>query len=512
MTIAAGGAGPQSARMTALTDDSYLSPVPMPGIDDTGLPLPTVPDTPDPTLNAHWLSSEWITWSFETLGNIVSQPSTTFSRPMVEGEFQELTREALTMWASVCGVHFLQVPDDASVDMRIGWEALGTPLGGHPIGLTGWTGSTNGVWLPGITVGVEDPSENLVTKLVDGDYNYAGWDSRFFQIMAHEIGHGLGLDHNNQDDAALMNSVAQHANRSINQSDLTTVDSIYGLPAAGITGLVVTNPGPHNFQVDSESSITPFTTWSATDMLGLTETIKVIVLGNGSISDPIGMGGSDWSFAGRTFTETFNNLGPGGELTQVLNRLIYTAATPGEAELDVEVTDSLGRDFLDKATVINRLTPPNPSGVSVEGTAIITDGPALIGQNGFMWRIHNGVVSVNGIDDLTSGRVVALQMHNGQVWQENADRSWWAKTLPTDDWSPAPGTQTPPIGPVTLTVSVNNTVLDNEHQAIVDANQHTWSITQNNQVDVDGVVDLTTRGVIRMAYENGQVWQENDQF
>ncbi|MFL5287197.1 MAG: hypothetical protein ACJ8AW_41070 [Rhodopila sp.] len=109
---------------------------------------------------------------------------------------------------------------------------------------------------------------------------------------------------------------------------------------------------------------------------------------------------------------------------------------------------------------------------------------------------------------MTTARVVALVYKNGQVWQENADKLWWAKTTPADQWSPPLGTATPPVAGVTLAVSADNTVLTNDWQTIVDANQHTWSIV-NGQVSVDGQVDNTTANVVALAYEKGQIWQEN---
>jgi hypothetical protein len=115
---------------------------------------------------------------------------------------------------------------------------------------------------------------------------------------------------------------------------------------------------------------------------------------------------------------------------------------------------------------------------------------------------------VNGVADTTTGRVVALVYKGGQVWQENADKLWWAKTTPTDPWSPPLGTATPPVPGVTLAVSADNTVLTNTWQTIVDANQHTWSLV-NGQVSVDGQIDSTTARVVTLAYEKGQVWQEN---
>lgn len=56
--------------------------------------------------------------------------------------------------------------------------------------------------------------------------------------------------------------------------------------------------------------------------------------------------------------------------------------------------------------------------------------------------------------------------------------------------------------------SPNNTVISLPGQSIVDEQGNTWSII-NHKVAVNGVIDLTTRRVIQMAFENGRIWQKN---
>jgi hypothetical protein len=144
---------------------------------------------------------------------------------------------------------------------------------------------------------------------------------------------------------------------------------------------------------------------------------------------------------------------------------------------------------------------------ALPGTYVNNDVNYIKDHNGNVWSIDNGRVNVNGIDDPTTSRVVALAYVNGQVWQENADKLWWAKTLPTDTWSPAPGT---PVAPenVLLQASANNTEITASNQVIIDANRDTWSIV-NGQVDVNGAIDPTTANVVALAYVNGTIWQEN---
>lgn len=143
---------------------------------------------------------------------------------------------------------------------------------------------------------------------------------------------------------------------------------------------------------------------------------------------------------------------------------------------------------------------------SQDNTVISLPGQSIIDAQGNAWSIVNGQVAVNGTIDPATGRVIELAYENGLVWQKNADNLWWSKASPSDPWAPPYGTSSNPVPGVTP--SPNNTVVRTSDHAITDASGNTWSIL-NGQVTVNGVADATTRNVIQLAYENGQVWQEN---
>jgi len=134
-------------------------------------------------------------------------------------------------------------------------------------------------------------------------------------------------------------------------------------------------------------------------------------------------------------------------------------------------------------------------------------GDMVTDAKGNVWKINNGRVNVNGVDDPTTGRVVHLAHSGGRVYQENADNLWWSKASPTDQWTPPEGTSATP-GTASLATSTDGTTVTNDFQKIIDAAQNTWSIA-NGQVDVNGHLDPTTKNVIELAYKNGAVWQEN---
>jgi hypothetical protein len=94
-------------------------------------------------------------------------------------------------------------------------------------------------------------------------------------------------------------------------------------------------------------------------------------------------------------------------------------------------------------------TPP-VAGVTLAVSAnntVLTDGvQTIVDASQHTWSIVDGQVSVDGQIDGTTNRVIELAYENSQVWQENADHLWWAKTAPADQWLPNPGT---PVSPVT---------------------------------------------------------------
>ena len=187
-------------------------------------------------------------------------------------------------------------------------------------------------------------------------------------------------------------------------------------------------------------------------------------------------------------------------LTAELNKLVFIQGPESD-------NGSIILDISNGASVAARAVTKLVMEPALPGTFVNNDTNYIKDHNGNVWSINNGRVNVNEFDDSTTSRVVALAYVNGQVWQENADKLWWAKTLPTDPWSPAPGT---PVAPenVPLQASANNTQITAGNQVIVDPNQDTWSIV-NGQVDVNGAIDPTTANVIAMAYVNGTIWQEN---
>ena len=187
-------------------------------------------------------------------------------------------------------------------------------------------------------------------------------------------------------------------------------------------------------------------------------------------------------------------------MTSELHNLVFSQgpeANNGSIILDISNGASAPAQAITKLVV----------GTSFPGAYVNNDFGFIKDTNGNVWSIDNGKVNVNEFDDPITARVVALAYVNGQIWQENADKLWWSKTLPTDSWSPNFGTPAAPEQ-VPLQASPDNATVTTGSQAIVDASQDTWSIV-NGQVDVNGTIDTTTANVVELSLVGGKVWQEN---
>jgi len=98
-------------------------------------------------------------------------------------------------------------------------------------------------------------------------------------------------------------------------------------------------------------------------------------------------------------------------------------------------------------TVIVPSTAAYPTTGAANGT--ITDAANNV------WTITaSRQVSVNGVADPTTNRVTELAYSNGHVWQENTDKLWWAKSSPTDSWSPTYGTSDNPVDGSTFNLAL----------------------------------------------------------
>jgi predicted Zn-dependent protease len=181
---------------------------------------------PDPLEGPVW-PSDVVTYSFAD-ANLGGQPAQ-FSSFIANAAYQRVVENAAAAWSAVSGVQFQLLPDSASVDIRVGFGTL-SPAQTSQVGLTYWRSSAQH-FLPDTIVLVEDPSQDALIPLAGGDFQYAGYTADLQQVLEHELGHALGLDHNPADPDAVMNPTAGPANNAgPDQSDIQAIQSLYGAP------------------------------------------------------------------------------------------------------------------------------------------------------------------------------------------------------------------------------------------------------------------------------------------
>ena len=328
-----------------------------------GVTSPVV--SPDPLSGPKWGSTA-ITWSFAA-GNLTGQPGgTTFSSSITDAGYRAVVQKAVALWVSVSGITMTLVTDSAAVGIRVGFERLGTGANGT-IGLTNTVYSgTPWTYKAGTRVGLEDPAQLALTALPDGDYTYSGSVTQLFQVVVHELGHALGLDHNAVDAGAVMNPTATTANRSIDPNDVRAIETLYGGSSAVVAKVSIGDAGPDMLSVTTGGTVMPFGGLGVVDGAGLHEVVTVTVTGGGTLSDPTA--GTDASFSGGVFTESGDNLTVADYAQTVLRRLVYTApAKAGTASFAVEVDNSL-QGAATNAAVRATVTSTNPAIGIVDAT------------------------------------------------------------------------------------------------------------------------------------------------
>ena len=176
-----------------------------------------------------WASTT-VTWSF-----VGDDPYDGFSHSITDPRQQAVVRQALADWSSLTGIQFAQVADGSSgggPDFRIGYANLGYAGSGSydVLGITYYYAS-GATFSPGTLVALEDPAYDTLTPGVGGAPTYRE-NATLYQVVAHEVGHVLGLDHST-DRHTLMYPYASTDNRTISSYDVQGVRTLYGLDGSG---------------------------------------------------------------------------------------------------------------------------------------------------------------------------------------------------------------------------------------------------------------------------------------
>ncbi len=185
-------------------------------------------------LGPKW-SDTTITWS------LVGPQAATFSRPAItsaiDTPFEQLqVTNAFSAWSSVSGLKFEQVADVSSgavADIRIGFADFTD--GGKYAGSSGQMlgtaySSWSGIYFkPGAMVVLQDPTFWAWNTDSTGNATYKGTSVSAQQILTHEIGHALGLQHSDTPDD-IMYELVSLQNRVFSADDINGIQALYGKP------------------------------------------------------------------------------------------------------------------------------------------------------------------------------------------------------------------------------------------------------------------------------------------
>ena len=165
-------------------------------------------------------STASIAWSFATQ-NFPADGAAPFSGTIDPAD-QSTVVAAFARWASVSGLVFTQVADAATVPIRVGF---GTFVLTGELGETDYR-YTRGVLANDTLVRLLDPASALLGSNAAGQLSYVQYGVTFFQVVLHEIGHALGLDHTT-DPTTLMYPYATSLDQDLAAGDIEGINTLY---------------------------------------------------------------------------------------------------------------------------------------------------------------------------------------------------------------------------------------------------------------------------------------------
>ncbi|MBV8920637.1 matrixin family metalloprotease [Bradyrhizobium sp.] len=176
------------------------------------------------------IQGDVVTWSFATSPGTAASPFSGY----IGDQYKAAIEQAVQSWAKASGLTFEEVPDSPQADIRIGWGNFDTSSSGV-IGYTSYR-QHDGAMSPGTIIRLEDPNGDALVSGSDGQLTYAGTQAELYQVALHEIGHALGLA-DNADRHSVMYYASSSANRTLDHTDISGIQSLYGADTAATTAV-----------------------------------------------------------------------------------------------------------------------------------------------------------------------------------------------------------------------------------------------------------------------------------